>query len=383
VLITDSQTLADFCSAISDAPYIAVDTEFMRERTYYAQLCLVQVAYGDHAAAIDPLVEDLDLGPLRTLLLDEGIVKVLHSATQDLEIFLQKTGAIPSPVFDTQIAASVCDLGDQPGYAKLVSTLLGISIDKASQATDWSRRPLSERQIEYAIGDVTHLCKVYELLLAQLKKTGRGPWVDDEMKGLLEPSRYTVDPDEAFRRVKVRRPKPRTLVVLRELARWREQMAIERNSPRGWIVKDEAMVEIAEHLPKGVEELARVRKLSAGTAKGPDGKAMLDAVQRGLAIPKKDWPSVPPKQPKTNHDTLIVLLQALLTVRCEEHGVAPRLIANRAELSQVAAGVRTDVRCLTGWRNKVFGEDAIGLIDGRLALTGHQGGVEIFDLAPD
>ena len=218
MLITTSDALADFCAAISDAPYIAVDTEFLRERSYYAHLCLVQVAYGEHFAAIDPLAPGLDLSPLRDLLLDEDIVKVFHAASQDLEIFLDKLGRVPGPVFDTQIAASVCGLGEQPGYASLVSQMLGIEVDKASQVTDWSVRPLTDRQLDYALSDVTHLCKVYEMLVERLEKTGRGAWISEEMEALHDPSKYRTNPREAWQRIKLRRPKRRTLAVLRELA---------------------------------------------------------------------------------------------------------------------------------------------------------------------
>ena len=376
MLITDTATLIDFCNALRGAPYIAVDTEFMRESTYYADLCLVQIAYGEHAAAIDPLAPDMDMSPLRDLLCDESIVKVLHSAVQDLEIFLQKIGSIPSPVFDSQIAAAVCGHGDQPGYAKLVSSMLDIHVDKASQAVDWSIRPLTDRQIDYAIGDVTHLCKIYEMLLDELERDGRAEWVAEDMAALLEPSRYQVEPREAYRRIKLRRPKPRDLAVLRELAAWREETAVERNTPRSWVVRDDALSEIAQHCPKDRAQLARVRTLKPHVAKGDDGGAMLAAVERALASPQEDWPTVTKgRAPISGHESLVALLQALLRLRCDAHGVSMPMVAKRDDLDRIATEDDPDVPALHGWRRKIFGADALELRAGRLALTGDGRGV--------
>jgi ribonuclease D len=376
MLIDTSPALANFCDALRGAPYIAVDTEFMREKSYHARLCLVQVAHGENAAAIDPLAPGIDLRPLADLLLDPTIVKVLHSATQDLEIFLEKTGAVPAPVFDTQIAASVCGLGEQPGYAKLVASLLGEHIDKASQNTDWSLRPLSDRQLGYALGDVTHLCAVYEKLVARLEATGRGSWVKEEMEALLDPARYRVEPWEAWQRIKLRRPKRKTLVVLRELAAWREEQAMERDIPRGWVARDEALVEIANHLPQTGDELTRVRSISAQVARGRDGTALLAAVERALASPEDSWPELPTEpRRRASNESLVVLLQALLQLRCETHDVAPSVVARRAELDRIATETDPDVPALKGWRRVVFGADALELCAGRLALSGHEGRV--------
>ncbi|MDP2312875.1 MAG: ribonuclease D [Pseudomonadota bacterium] len=378
MIITDSATLATFCAGLRGAPYIAVDTEFLRERTYYAQLCLVQVAYGPHAAAIDPLAPGLDLAPLRDLLLDASIVKVFHAATQDLEIFFQKTGAVPAPVFDTQIAAAACDKGDQPGYATLVHTLLGVDLDKASQATDWSVRPLTERQITYALADVTHLCRLYELLVAELDDRGRAGWVAQDMNALLDPSRYQVDPREAYRRLRVRGAKRQTLAVLRELAAWREETAMHRDLPRPWVVHDDALVEIAQHLPADLDELARVRTLKPQVARGADGKALLSVMRKALELPESEWPVVPDRRaPLEGHEPLVALLQALLRVRCEAHGVAPRMVASREDLDQLATAEVPDVECLNGWRRELFGADALELRAGRLALTGRDGTVVV------
>lgn len=377
MLIQDTESLHRFCSALEGAPYLAVDTEFMRESTYRAELCLVQVAHGEHAAAIDPLAEGIDLAPLHALLAKPETLKVLHSAAQDLEIFLYATGSVPGPIFDTQIAASVCGLGDRPGYAKLATELLGVELDKASQAVDWSVRPLSDRQLEYALGDVTHLCRIYELLVADLEAKGRGPWVAQEMKELMDPSRYQVDPREAYRRVKIRRPKSRDLVVLRELAQWREEMAASRNIPRGWVVRDDALVEIAQHLPEERDQLTRVRGLKPQVAKGADGKAILDAVRRALATPEGEWPEAPaPRASISGHEPLTALLQALLRLRCDAHGVSTAMIANRSDLERIATEEDPNVPALSGWRRTIFGEDALQLKAGAIALTGDgKGGV--------
>ncbi len=376
MLITTSSALAEFCHALRGVPYIAVDTEFMREKSYYAHLCLVQVAYGEHVAAIDPLVEGLDLGPLRELLCDPTIVKVFHSAVQDLEIFLVKIGQIPAPLFDTQIAAAVCGLGDQPGYAKVVAELLDVQIDKSSQVTDWSLRPLSERQMDYALSDVTHLCDVYELLLDRLASSDRTSWVGDDMDALLDPTRYRVEPIEAWRRIKLRRPKPKTLAVLRQLAAWRESVAMERDIPRNWIARDEVLVGVAQGLPRTVNDLAKVRGIKPQLARGRDGEALLRAVQEGLDSPRDSWPEVGPTKPRlSGHESLVALLQALLQQRCQAFGVSMPVVAKRADLDRIATEDNPDVPALCGWRREVFGADALELRAGRLALTGRQGDV--------
>ena len=384
MLITDTAALAAFCSAVRGAPYIAVDTEFMREKTYYARLCLVQVAYGEHAAAIDPLAPNMDMAPLRDLLCDTSTIKVLHSAVQDLEIFLQKIGEVPSPVFDTQIAAAVCGHGDQPGYAKLAGSMLGVQLDKASQATDWSLRPLSERQITYALGDVTHLCHIYEMLQEELEKDGRAAWVAEDMAALLEPSRYQVLPHDAYKRVKLRRPKRRDLAVLRELAAWREEMAMERDIPRNWIVRDDALAEITLHTPSDRTQLGRVRTLKPHVANGADGDAMLAAVARALALPEDEWPEVTRgRPPVSGHESQVALLQALLRLRCDAHDVAMPMVAKRADLDRIATEDNPDVAALSGWRREIFGADALELRAGRLALTGRGRGVGEVRVAPD
>lgn len=384
MLIDESATLADFCRSLAGAPYLAVDTEFMRERTYFPRLCLVQVAHGDRAAAIDTLAPGLDLAPLWDLLLVPDTVKVLHSAVQDMEIFLHRAGDVPAPVFDTQIAASVCGHGEQPGYAALVDDVLGVRVDKASQNTDWSLRPLSDRQLGYALGDVTHLCHVYEHLSDELDRTGRRAWVEEEMAALLDPDRYRTEPDEAWNRIKIRRPRRQALAILREIAAWREREAQHADIPRSWVVRDEALAEIAQNPPRGDRDLERIRALKPQQARGSTGRALLDAVRRALQSPEDTWPDLPPrKKPVSGHESLVALLQALLRLRCEKHGVAMSLVAKRRDLDRIATEDDPDVPALHGWRREVFGNDALALRDGRLALTGTGRGVEAVEFLDD
>lgn len=385
MLISTSSDLADFCAKVADAPYLAVDTEFLREKTYFAKLCLVQVAHGEHAAAIDPLADGIDLTPLWELLGDPDIVKVLHAADQDLEIFLQRMGRLPTPVFDTQIAATVCDMGEQPGYARLVKNIVGIDLDKSSQATDWSRRPLTDKQLAYALADVTHLCVVYETLTQRLKRSKRTSWVAEDMAALHDESRYRNDPRESWKRIKTRRTKRQTLAVLRELAAYRETEAQKRDLPRGWLVKDEALVEIAQNTPRSVDELKRVRKLSEKQAHGSIGKGLLAAVEAGLAVPEADWPRQKPRRRRiSGHENLVALLQALLKLRCDKYGVAQSLVATRKQLDLVATEDEPDVPCMSGWRYKLFGRDAMALCRGELAMAGDgKGQVELIELEPE
>jgi ribonuclease D len=376
MIIADSATLTSFCGALRGAPYIAVDTEFMREKSYYARLCLVQVAHGDHAAAIDPLAPGIDLAPLRDLLLDPATVKVFHAAGQDLEIFFEKTGRVPAPVYDTQIAAAACGLGEQPSYASVVASLLGEEVDKSSQITDWSRRPLTDRQVAYALGDVTHLCHVYERLVADLAGRGRTGWVAEEMAGLLDERRYRVEPWDAWRRLRVRGANRKTLVVLREVAAWRERTAMERDLPRPWVLHDDAIVEIAQNPPTDREQLGRIRALKGSFATNGDGKAVLEGVQRALALPVAEWPELPERRPApVGHESLVALLQALLRLRCEANGVATRMVASREDLDLLATSAAPDIPALHGWRREIFGADALALREGRLALTGDAGSV--------
>ncbi|MCH7593987.1 MAG: ribonuclease D [Chloroflexi bacterium] len=381
MLITETGELAAFCKRLEGAPYVAVDTEFLREKTYWPKLCLVQVAYEDEVAAIDPLASGMDLGPLFDLMDDQRTLKVFHSASQDMEVFYSVSGRVPLPIFDTQVAAMVAGYGEQVGYATLAAQIAGVTLDKSSQLTDWSLRPLSDRQIAYALADVTHLCTIYEDLEDRLEETGRASWVSEEMAALTDLSTYQSDPMAAYRRVRIRRPNRKALAVLREVVAWREETAQQRNLPRNWVIRDDALVEIATHAPQTVAELSRVRGLRGNAAKGRDGEALLAAVKRALDTPKSEWPELPPRRaPIHGHEALVTLLQTLLRLRCEDHDVAPKLVATRDELDRIATTDDPDLRPLQGWRRELFGEDAIALKAGRLGLTGDGSQVRVITL---
>ena len=368
-IITDTDSLARFCALQKGAGFVAVDTEFVRERTYWPILCLAQVAGPEAAVAIDALAPGIDLAPLFALMADPAILKVFHAARQDVEIFVNLAGEVPAPLFDTQIAAMVCGFGDAASYETLVSKLARATLDKSSRFTDWTQRPLSERQIHYALGDVVHLRTVYERLQEKLAANGRAGWFAEEMAELTDPANYRNEPAEMWRRFRLRgRVDRRFLGVLRELAAWREQAAQDRNLPRGRILRDEAIMEIAAHVPKTIEALARTRSLPKGVAEGKLGGEMLEAVSRGLADPQ---PPTPPARLETppGIGPLVELLRVLLKERCEEHQVAQRLVASADDLEAIAADDAAPVPALAGWRRTVFGADALALKHGRLALT--------------
>jgi ribonuclease D len=380
-LITDNDALAAFCQRQAQAEFVAVDTEFMRERTYWPILCLVQVAGPEEAAAIDAVTPGLDLGPLLALMNDATTVKVFHAARQDLEIFFQLSGQVPHPVFDTQIAAMVCGFGDSASYETLVKRLAGATLDKASRFTDWAHRPLTERQIRYALADVVHLRTVYERLLQLLAKNARAEWFTEEMANLVDPAIYRNTPSEAWRRFRVRgRADQRFLAVLRAVAAWREEAAQQRDLPRGRIIRDEAVLEIAAHVPKTVDTLARTRSLGKTIAEGKLGREILDAVAAGLAD-KDPPPAIPAKaEPPPGIGPLIELLRVLLKQRCEDFQVAQKLLASSDDLEAIAANDEAAVPALSGWRREVFGNDALALKHGRLALTVGRSRIELVPL---
>jgi ribonuclease D len=381
-LITDTESLRRLCGRLAATDFVTVDTEFMREKTYWPVLCLVQLAGPDEAAAIDPLAPGIDLGPLFDLLADPGVIKVFHAARQDIEIFFHLTGRIPAPLVDTQVAAMVCGFGDSVSYENLAAKLAGARIDKSSRFTDWSHRPLTEKQLRYALSDVTHLRIVYEKLAQRLEQTGRTEWVREEMNLLTDPETYRLDHREAWRRLKVRSDKPRFLGVLRELAAWREAEAQRRNLPRNRLLRDESLIEIAAHTPRTVEELARTRGLSRGTAEGAFGAAILAAVRRGLELPDSELPKPPPRQePAQGLGPVVDLLRVLLKMRCEAHGVAQKLVASTADLEMIAADDDAPTPALSGWRREIFGTDALALKHGRLALTAAGRHVKIVPMA--
>jgi len=369
-LIIETETLAALCERLANSRYVTVDTEFIREKTYWPKLCLIQVAGEDEAACIDPLAEDIDLEPFFALMRNPNVLKVFHAARQDLEILMKLMGELPTPIFDTQIAAMVCGFGESVGYETLATRLAGARIDKSTRFTDWSKRPLSDRQIVYALSDVIPLRKVYRKLTAVLEKTGRDKWLDEEMVVLTTPETYTPDPREMYRRMKSRTKNPRFLAVLRELAAWRETEAQTRDLPRQRVVRDEALLEIAASAPTTIEALGATRQLPKALAEGPVAEAIIEAVETGLALPTGECPDLPTHR---NHPPgigpIVDLLRVLLKTKCEAYGVAPKIVATTEELEALASNDDASVRAQTGWRHTLFGEDALRLKNGHLALA--------------
>jgi ribonuclease D len=368
-LITTTDDLAAFCKPLAEAEFIAVDTEFMRERTYWPRLCLAQVAGPDDAAAIDALAEGIDLGPLDELMANPKVLKVFHAARQDLEIFYLRMNQVPQPLFDTQVAAMVCGHGEAASYESLATKLAKAKIDKSSRFTDWSRRPLSERQISYALSDVTHLRVVYEKLKRQLDKSGRLSWITEEVAVLNDPATYRADPEQAWRRLKPRGASPRLLGTLKEVAAWRERTVQRIDIPRQRLLRDEQLLEIASHAPKTMDELAMTRGLGRGFAEGWQGRELLEAIERARQLPDSELPTRDrPAEQLRAPSAVVDLLRTLLRLKAEQAGVAARLVASADELDRLAAGKR-DIHALKGWRREIFGADAVDLIEGRLALA--------------
>lgn len=375
-IISDSQALADFCDRISHNSFITVDTEFMRENTFWPQLCVVQLGGEDEAQAIDALAEGLDLSPLMELMGNENILKVFHAARQDLEIFFHLNGSLPAPLFDTQVAAMVCGFGDSAGYETLVRKLVGARVDKSSRFTDWARRPLTDKQIDYALSDVTHLRVVYEKLDEMLGQNGRREWLDEEITILTSHGTYDQPAENAWKRLKSRSPAPRFLAILREVAAWRDREAKGRDLPRNRVLRDEALLEIAHHAPANVEQLGRTRGLGKKMAEGRGGEALLAAVAAGQAVPEDECPTLPKKpQLPRGIGPITDLLKVVLKMKCEQNNVAQKLVATTDQLEVIAAfGADADVPALRGWRRQIFGDDALQLMRGDLALVanGHE-----------
>ncbi|MBE2278400.1 MAG: ribonuclease D [Rhodobacteraceae bacterium] len=383
--ITTTEDLAQFCAAAKAAPYVTLDTEFLRERTYWSKLCLIQMALpgkDGEAVLVDPIEgTELSLEPLYDLFRHEATVKVFHAARQDLEIFFVEGGVFPHPLFDTQIAAMVCGFGEQVGYETLVRRIAKASLDKASRFTDWSRRPLSEAQKDYALADVTHLRVIYEFLAAQLQKNGRASWVEEELAVLTDPATYTVHPDEAWQRIKTRSSSGRFLAVVRELARFRETYAQTQNVPRSRVMKDDALLELASTRPQTPEELGRSRLLLREGRKPEIAEGILAAIRAGVETRTEDLPKVAEPQDSLQvNSALADLLRVLLKAKAESLGVAPRLIASAADLDVIAAGGR-EGETLKGWRREAFGEDALRLCKGEIALSAKGSEVRIVRLA--
>ena len=377
-VISTTSDLQSLCSDLSSAEFMTVDTEFLREQTFWPQLCLIQIAGPAGEAVIDPLAPGLDLDPFYQLMTNQDIVKVFHAARQDIEIVYCKTGAVPSPVFDTQVAAMVCGFGESISYVNLVKRITGADIDKSSRFTDWSRRPLTEKQLVYALGDVTHLRDVYQALKTEIASSDRMSWLAEEMATLTNPATYDTDPEKAWQRLKLRVKGRKSLAVLIELAAWRERIAQAQDVPRGRILRDEALYDIANQLPANAEALGALRTLSDGFARSQRAKDIVEVVQRGLARDSKTLPKLEHGQPLSAEATATLeLLKVLLRASAAEHRVAPRLIADSEDLELLATAGEPDIPALKGWRRKLFGEDALRLKRGEMALTLKNGEVRL------
>jgi len=375
-LVTDSQTLADLCERLAKSPYVAVDTEFMRENSYWPELCLIQIADSNEAAAIDPKAPGLDMTPLLDLMVkNRDVLKVFHAGGQDLEIVHNLTGKTPFPLFDTQIAAMALGMGEQVGYSNLVESWTGVKLDKGARFTDWARRPLDKRQIDYAIGDVTYLVKIFPKLLEKLKRTGRGAWLDQEMERLGDPGNYVNEPDLAWHRVKVPSRRPEVLGRLKALAAWREREAQGKDLPRGRIMKDETLADVASHPPREQKDLAKVRGLSQSWAGNDIGARLMGALEAATDLPDAEMPAREDRKPGLGKDGALVadLLKLLLKIRAKETDVAPRLIARADDLELLAAGRRNGLSILEGWRYEQFGRDALDLVEGRMGFAVQNG----------
>jgi len=378
-LITTTRDLADACDRLARHPFVTVDTEFLRETTYYPLLCVAQIASTDEAVVIDTLADGLDLKPFYDLMANERVLKVFHAARQDIEIVWHQANLVPHPIFDTQVAAMVLGYGDSISYDQLVQRITGDTLDKSHRFTDWSRRPLSPAQVSYAISDVTHLRDVYLALSADLAKRGRADWVGEEMEVLTSPETYRADPENAWERLKTRVRKPKELAVLMEIAAWREREAQTRDVPRGRVLKDDVLGEIATQAPATIERLAALRSLPRGFERSKWGQDIVQAVARGLARDPKTVPAIERQRAGGNGSATLELLKVLLRMTSERHAVAAKVIATVDDLDRIAADDNADVPALHGWRRELFGEKALALKHGKLALAVEQNRVIAVD----
>ncbi|MEI5663893.1 ribonuclease D [Bosea sp. CCNWLW174] len=376
-LINTTQELADACSRLALHPFVTVDTEFLRETTYYPKLCLIQMASPDEAVMVDPLAEGLDLAPFMALMTDQNVVKVFHAARQDLEIVWMLGRVLPTPLFDTQVAAMVCGYGDSVGYEQLVNDLAKARVDKSSRFTDWSRRPLSEAQLVYAESDVTHLRDIYLALQGDLAASGRESWVAEEMAVLNSPGTYEVKPENAWQRLKGRLRKPKELAVLMELAAWREREAQHRDVPRQRVLKDDALMDIVQRAPRSTEALGELRSVPNGFERSRAGGEVIAAVERGLAIDPRDLPRLERERGRPGNGAVLDLLKVLLKATADAERVAPKIIASTDDLEEIASDDEADVPALHGWRREIFGEKALALKNGSLSLKIVRGRVTV------
>ncbi len=381
-VITDTATLAGLCERLARESFITIDTEFMREKTYYPELCLVQVAGATEAAAIDPLAPDIDLTPLYTLLANTDVLKVFHACKQDMEIFHQKMGMLPAPIFDTQVAAMVLGYGESIGYEGLVNKVLGKPVDKSSRFTDWARRPLTDKQIDYAMGDVLFLREISEVFGQKLDETGRTEWIEEEMGPLRDPKTYDTDPDEAWRKVRIRNTSPRYLVMLQAATRWRELTARGRNVPRGRVMKDETLAEVAHAKPENFEALQAIRGFYP-TMSSAHYEPLFEALKAAQALPSSQYPRLPEREHfPPESEALAEMLRLLLKACAASMRVVPRLIADKDDLEALAMGKRENIHALTGWRNEIFGKRALQLLEGKIALKADdKNGITFIDIA--
>ena len=379
-IVETTQDLQILVAELSGASYLALDTEFLRDQTYYPKLCLIQAAAPGVEGIIDPLAPGIDLAPFYDLLKRPDIIKVLHAARQDIEIFFLQGGVLPEPLFDTQIAAMVAGFGDAASYETLARKLARVEIDKSARFTDWSHRPLSKRQLEYALADVTHLRVIYEKLKAQLEKTGRAGWVEEEIAALRDPALYRLDPENAWRRLKPRTSNKRFLAVLAQVAAWREREAQARDIPRGRVLKDEALTEIAAHPPESAEALERIRAVPKGFANSRFAKPLMEAIEAGKNGPPPETGEPPARRKREPSPAAIDLLKTLLRLKAEAAGVAARLIANADDIEKLAAHEDDGVAALQGWRGQLFGNDAKLLRDGNLAIALEKGEAVVVEL---
>ena len=369
-LITETSKLIDACERFSRDSFIAIDTEFMRERTYYPQLCLIQIAGKDEAITVDALATEINLNPILDLMANHKVIKVFHACRQDMEIFFNLNRRIPFPVFDTQIGAMVCGYGESVGYDRLVRQITGVQIDKSSRFTDWSHRPLSKQQLNYALSDVIHLRTVYEALLNQLEKNGRINWLNEEFQNVLSPKTYDIPLDQIWKRLKIKNGRPKFLILVRELCAFREKEAQSRNIPRNRVIRDDVLLDIAARSPRSSVDLAKVRSLSTRFAEGRLGKSILRVVAEASTIPESDAPQLEKlNKPKPQKPALIELLKVLLKHKSQDNNVAQKLIASNADLEAIAENDNANVLALNGWRKDVFGDDALLLKSGKIALS--------------
>lgn len=372
MMITNTDTLAGFCASLSSVDFVTVDTEFMRDSTYWPKLCLVQLAGPgpDQLAAVDTLAPGLDLTPLFELLQNPDVPKVFHAARQDIEIFVHLTGRVPAPFYDTQMAAMVLGFGDQVGYEALVNKVANAGVDKSMRFTDWSQRPLSRKQIEYALSDVTHLRVIHAQFQRRLERNGRAHWLDEEMARQNDPGLYTTDPDEAWRRLKTRSSSPRFLAIVRELAKWREEEAQRKNLPRARILRDDVLMDLAARKPTKPEDLNRTRGMGKNFGQSAPGRAVMACIQTALDLPASELPKTPQTRDlPSGIGPTVDLLKVLLKMCCEQAGVAQRLVATSEDLQAIAAFEDESLPALNGWRRELFGQQALQLKRGEIALS--------------